>query len=167
MQPMQTDFLGRLRGLLEIFGPVVFFAVIFLALLIAVITLWRGVGPALFVLFLTYALSAVMEGGVVFLSTVVRWGCLILCIAGFFRMSSRPKASMFLFLLYALLGLLFVVRSEVFLWSLQRSALLVLVAVCVPSAINSYITGPDKIESLFKMQSPFTQLKHMSDQERN
>jgi len=150
MQPVEIDFLGRLRGLLEL-GPAVFFSVIFLALLITVITVWRGVGPALFFLVLSYAFSAVMEGGVVFLSTVVRWGCLLLCMVGFFKRSSRPKTSMFLFLFYAFLGLLSVARSDILMMSLQRAVLLMLVVLCVPAAIHSYITSPDKIASLFKM----------------
>jgi O-antigen ligase len=145
------DFLGRLRGIIEMFGPVGLFLIIIAALVIAVISLWRGVGPILFFLFISYSFSAVIQGGVIFLSTLVRWSCLILCLLGFFKMSSRPKSSMLLFVFYAFLGLLFVGRSTVVLWSLQRAVLLILVVLCVPVAINSYITGPDKVRSLFKM----------------
>ena len=151
MQPIETDFLGRLRGLFEIFGPVGLFGVIIGVLIVAIITLWRGTGPIIFILFVSYAFSAAMQGGIVFLSTVVRWGCLILCLVGFFKMSSRLKSSMLLFVFYAFLGLLFVGRSVVILWSLQRAVLLVLVVLSIPIAINSYITGPDKVGSLFKM----------------
>lgn len=151
MQPIETDFLGRLRGLFEMFGPVGFFAVIIGVLIVAIIAFWRGTGPIIFILFVSYAFSAVVQGGVVFLSTVVRWGCLILCLLGFFKMSSRLKSSMLFFVFYAFLGLLFVGRSTVIFWSLQRAVLLVLVVLSIPIVINSYITGPDKVGSLFKM----------------
>jgi O-antigen ligase len=151
MPQTETDFLGRLRGLFDMFGPVGFLAIVIGALIVAVIALWRGTGPILFVLFLSYSFSAVIQGGVVFLSTVVRWSCLILCIVGFFKMSSRPKSSMLLIIFYAFLGLLFVGRSTVIFWSLQRAVLLTLFVLCVPAAVNSYITDPDKIGSLFKM----------------
>ncbi len=150
-QNIETDFFGRLRGIFEYFGAVGFFGILFLAIIAAILVFRYGSGPVLFLLFITYALSAVMQGGVVFLTTVLRWFCLILCILGLYKMQYRPKASMLLFAFYALLGLFFVSRSAALFWSLQRAALLVLVLIAIPIAVCNYIVTPDRIKSLFKM----------------
>jgi O-antigen ligase len=118
---------------------------------IAAIALWRGTGLILFVLFITYSIGAISYGGVVFLSTIVRWGCLALLTIGFFKAFHPPRASMLLFVFYALLGFLFVSRSPILFWSAQRAVLLLMVVITVSIAVSGYITSPEKVATLFKM----------------
>ena len=146
-----TGFLGRLRSFIDVFGTGGLLIVITVAIVIAAIALWRGTGLILFVLFITYSIGAISYGGVVFLATIARWGCFGLLVIGFFKKFHLPRASMFLFIFYALLGFLFVIRSVVPFWSMQRAVLLLMVVISVSVAVNGYITGPEKVATLFKM----------------
>jgi len=151
MYASETDFLGRLRSFIDVFGTGGLLIVITVAIVMAAIALWRGTGLILFVLFITYSIGAITYGGVVFLSTIVRWGCLALLAIGFFKAFHPPKASMLLFVFYALLGFLFVSRSPILFWSAQRAVLLLMVVITVSVAVSGYITSPEKIATLFKM----------------
>jgi O-antigen ligase len=148
---VEFDFFGRLRSFSETFGPGVIVAIIALAVIAVMISLWRGTGLIIFILFLTYSVGALTRGGVIFASTLTRWACLALLGIGFFKGFSPPKASMLFFGFYAILAFILVIFSSFPAVAIQQGILLLTTVICVPIAINSYIKSAENIRRLFKM----------------
>jgi len=147
----KMDFFSRIRSFSEAFGPGGTLALVILALVITAITLWRGTGLVLFILFITYSVGAITQGGVLFVSTMVRWACLFLLGIGFLKEFHLPKPSMFLFFFYALLAVLFIAFSPYPTIAIQQGALLIMTVICVTIASNSYIKSEENIRRIFKM----------------
>lgn len=148
---VDTDFFGRLKGLVEIFGAAGIIALIVAVLLVVIVAFVRGTGFVFFMLFLSYAVGAIGYGGVVFAATMSRWLFLALLGLGVLKHFEMPRVSYFLFLIYVLLGFLFTFNSPVPMWSIQQAVLLLLVALCVPIGILCYIREEKNIATLFKM----------------
>lgn len=151
MGTFEFDFFGRLKSFSETFGPGALIAIIVLAIIVVMISLWRGTGLIIFILFLTYSVGAITSGGVVFVSTLIRWACLALLGIGFFQGFSLPKASMLFFDFYVLLAFILIIFSPVPTIAIQQGVLLLTTVICVPIAINSYIKSTENIRRLFKM----------------
>jgi O-antigen ligase len=151
MNTMQVDFWGRVHGFLDAFGVLGLFLIFILFSIIVAIVFWRGTGVLIFVLLISYSIGTIEAGGIAPLATLVRWVCFFLLMIGLFKNYSFPKISMVFIVLYALLGLLFVVRSPVPSWSFQRSMLLLITIIGVSLGTGSYVTSIVKIENLFKM----------------
>jgi hypothetical protein len=67
MGSFEFNFFGRLRSFSETFGPGAVIAIVMLAVIAIMISLWRGIG------------LIVTSGSVVFASTLIRWGLVSLC----------------------------------------------------------------------------------------
>ncbi len=145
------DFFGRIESFLETFGAGgASILLIFLALAIG-IALWRGTGFVLFLLMLSFALGPIQASGVIFAATLLRWFCLGLLLVACVRRFRLPNGTMCLYLLYAILGLIFIVRSPEPAWSFQQGILKLLVAVSVPIAVTTYVSSTNDIVRLLKM----------------
>jgi len=151
MGTFEFDFFGRIKGFSEAFGPGAIIAILVLIIITVMISLWRGTGLIIFILFLTYSVGAITSGGVIFVSTLIRWACLALLGIGFFRGFSLPKASMLFFDFYVLLAFILVIFSSFPTIAVQLGVLLLTTVICVPIAINSYIKSTENIRRLFKM----------------
>lgn len=145
------DFWGRWDSLVTQIGYGGILLMFIFVVTIIAISLWRGVGLILMLLFLSYAVGAVTYGGLVFIATVIRWGLLILLALCFFKQFVLPKSSMLLIYFYVLLGLIFVSRSPVPMWSFQRGMLLAMTVFTVSISVNSYVDSPKKLSTIFKM----------------
>ena len=85
------------------------------------------------------------------MATLVRWSCLFLLGVGLFKRPQFHGKAMLLFAFYVLLCIVFMFLSPVFMFSFQQTGLLVMTVLGVSLAINSYITSPKNISTLFKM----------------
>jgi hypothetical protein len=151
MHGMEVDFLGRLRGFVETFGSGGLLIIIIAAIIIVTIALWRGTGFLFLILFISFSLGAINQGGVVFMATLARWGCLFLLGVGLFKRPQFHSKAMLFFAFYVLLCIVFMFLSPIFMFSVQQTGLLVMTVLGVSLAINSYITSPKDISTLFKM----------------
>jgi O-antigen ligase len=147
----ESDFFGRLRGFVETFGAGGVLVIIIAALIITTIAMWRGTGFLFLILFISFSLGAINQGGVVFMATLTRWGCLFLLGVGLFKRPQFHSRAMLFFAFYVLLCIVFMFLSPVFMFSVQQTGLLVMTVLGVSLAINSYITSPKDISTLFKM----------------
>lgn len=145
------DFISRLHSFLEVFGMGGMLLVLFFVAVVVGITFVRGPGLLLFVLFLSYSLGAIPSGGIIFLSTLVRWGSLLLLGISFFKMHVFPRPPILLFILYVFLGMVFIVFAPSPKWSIQQGLLLLVTVVCLAVSISCYVDSIDKIGRLFKM----------------
>jgi len=129
MFSQDQSFFGRIEDFNRMFGEGGA-AILLLGLILAgLIAMWRGTGLLLFVLFLSYSVAAISYGGVIFAATLARWGvlaALLVLMVAHFRF---PRPAVFLFMAYALLGLLFTPWSPAPYWSLQRGGLLLLAII--------------------------------------
>ncbi len=151
MQESGVDFLGRLRSFVEIFGLGGLLVIIIAVLIIAAIAMWRGTGFLFLILFISFSLGAINQGGVVFMATLTRWGCLFLLGVGLFKRPQFHGKGLLFFAFYVLLCIMFIFLSPIFTFSAQQTVLLVMTVIGVSLAINSYITSPENIGTLFKM----------------
>ena len=150
MQVIESGFFGRLYGFWETFGALGVFLVIIVASVIITVALWRGPGLMLFVLFMTYATGAISYGGILFLSTLVRW--LFIGLLGFMLFRSRfsMRYTMVFVFFYLLMGALGNLQSPNPLWTVQQTILLTATIIFTPLAINAYVFDFDKIIRIFK-----------------
>jgi len=151
MGQVDQSLLGRLSAFRESFGTLGLILMFCAACVVVAIALWRGPGLMLFVLFLTYATGAIAQGGIIFLSTVVRWFFLGLLGLMIFRKHPRMKFTMIFVIIYLLLGFLGNIQSPVFMWTIQQTVLLAMAILFIPIAVNSYVTDFDKVAKIFKM----------------
>ena len=146
-----TDFFGRINSLIETFGSGVLLTVVIVGLIVAFIVFHKGTGVVYFLLFSIYAVGLIQFGGIIFIATIVRWGCLMLLALGMFKNFVLPKGSFFFFWAYAFLCFIYVFRSPFPVWTFQLAALLLLVVVVVPVSARTYLVSYAKIDTLFKM----------------
>lgn len=151
MVPEGFDLFSRFQGILEIFGYGGLLVVLCFVAVVVGFTFVRGLGLLLLTLLVSYSLGAITTGGVIFLSTVIRWGCLILLGISFIKYFEMPSPSLLLLIFYALLGLGFSVFSPAPSFSMQQSILLLATILCTSVAISSYVTSFDAIGRLFVM----------------
>lgn len=145
------DLASRLQSFLDVFGMGGLLLVLCVTFIVIGVTFSRGLGLLLLTLFVSYTLGAVTSGGIIFLSTLARWGCLLLLGIGFFKYFTLPRPAFLLLIGYALLSFVFVFSSPAPMFAMQQSVLLLATIVCVSVAINSYMTSADKVAQLFKM----------------
>jgi hypothetical protein len=149
--PTGLDLFGRLRGFVDTFGAGGLLVIIIAAIVIVAIAMWRGTGFLFLVLFISFSLGAINQGGVVFMATIARWGCLFLLGIGLFKRPQFHSKAMLIYAFYALLCIMFLFLSPIFMFSVQQTVLLIMTILGVSLAINSYITSPKDITTLFKM----------------
>jgi len=151
MREFGVDFFGRLRSFIDIFGIGGLLIVIIAAIIVTVIALWRGTGFVLLILFLSFSMGAISQRGIIFMATLVRWGCLALLGVGIFKRPRFYGRGILFFAFYVFLGAVFIFLSPMILWTTQQTFLLAMTVFGISVAVNSYAVSCKHIDNLFKM----------------
>ena len=143
-----VDFFGRIQSFWDIFGVIGFLVIGFFAFISIAMTIRRGPGFLFCVLFITYSVGAITQGGILFISTLIRWGCLFLMLASLLRGAKFPKPSIWFFGCYIFLGLIFIAFSSYQSMAIQRGVLLVTTYLAITITTQTYIKSNEDIKRL-------------------